>query len=58
MFSISMFVHIHWHFLKGSLRVSGSHIAHKTDFLEKSALFLVVSTCMFKGASNFFAYGQ
>lgn len=58
MFSVSMFVHIHWHFLKGSLTVPGRHIAHKTDFLEKSALFVAVSTCMFKGASNFFASRQ
>lgn len=58
MFSISTFVHIHWHFLKGGLTVPGSHTAHKTDFLEKSALFVAVSTYMFKGASNFFASRQ
>lgn len=51
-------MHIHWHFLKGSLTVPGSHIAHKTDFLEKSALFVAVSTCMFKGAFNYFACRQ
>lgn len=50
MFSISMFMHIHWHFLKGSFTVPGSHMAHKPDFLEKSALFVAVSTCVFKGA--------
>lgn len=53
-----MFMHIYWCFLKRSLTVPGSHIAHKADFLEKSALLVAVSACMFKGASNFFAYRQ